>query len=728
MLVGLACTRHGPSGDGTGHVQARLQLSPDTILTTVHFQITGNGITPIVGDINVSDPAATPSFESSVPAGKGYLISLTAISTDGIAVCAGSATTDITAGGVSQVTIPLQCRRPNGQGDVIVNGQVIVCPHIDTFSAQPTTTSVGSSIDVAAEATVPGVPNPLFAWTAAPPAGGTFADPTQGHTTFTCVNEGPVTLTVTVSTGQCADFAQMFVTCVPFCATRPDGTACDDKNACTRNDTCVAGQCVGANPVVCPAQRPCHLPSTCNPANGICSDANAPDGTSCLLPNATAACASGNCQLQSCNLGFGNCDGMSGDGCESNLNTDLGNCGACGRACFTGAMCVGGLCLSPPPTGVTAMAGGWEITVGWNPSPGAVSYTVFGATSVNGPFTPMGSTTGTQFLADAVVTGQTYFYVVATTSEGGVSQPSMVVTATPVVKQMCALNTTAPSVDVFDVTQTGTATPLRRVMGAATGLVSPVGMNADLLSRELFVSLGSGAVQVFPLAANGNASPLRVLTAPAGGSGYAGVAIDPYAREAMISFTLSTGAGQVVTLDEGTGALKRTIGGTATTIGTAADLALDRVHHEILVASIASAATGSVSQVLSFDAGATGAVTPTRALSAQGPARIVVYDPINDEIFTSCAVAAACSKQVVVYDRTATGTPTPKRTFTVSGANPRIQAILLDSSTDRLWLSVRDGFTMQLYQVPRAATGNVSSSGIATPITITSGQKLAPCN
>jgi hypothetical protein len=724
LLLGSACSRHG-SGGGVGGVQARLTLSPDTIITTVHYQITGNGITPIVGDINVADPAATPSFEHSVPAGMGYLISLTAISTDGGAVCAGSATVDITAGAVSQVTVPLLCRRPNGQGDVIVNGNVIVCPHINSFSASPTTTSVGSSVDVEASATVPGNPNPLYAWTA---TSGTFADPTQGHTTFTCTDVGPVTLTVTVSTGQCADFAQMFVQCLPFCATRPDGTSCDDKNACTQTDSCAGGVCVGTNPVICPAQRPCHLPSTCNPANGLCSDANAPDGTSCSLPNATAACMGGNCQLQSCNTGFGNCDSMSGDGCETNLNTDVGNCGSCGRACFTGATCVGGLCISPPPTGVTATAGGWEITLGWNPSPGAVSYTVFGATSVNGPFTPVGSTTGTQFLADTVVTGVTYFYIVATSSEGGLSQPSTIVNATPIVKQFCALNTTTPSVDVFDVTQTGTATPLRRITGAATGLVSPLGQTADLLSRELFVSLGSGAIQVFPLAANGNASPVRVLTAPAGGSGYTGLAVEPYAREAMIAFTLASGAGEVVALDEGTGALKRTLTGAATTLGTATDLALDRVHQEILVASIASAAAGSVSQVLSFDSTATGAAAPKRALTTQGPARVVVYDPVNDELITTCAVAAACSKQVFVYDRTATGAPAAKRTFTVSGGNPRIQAILLDSSTDRLWLAVRDGFTMTAYQVPRTATGTVSPSGIATPITVTSAQKLSPCN
>jgi hypothetical protein len=33
----------------------------------------------------------------------------------------------------------------------------------------------------------------------------------------------------------------------------PDGTSCDDRNACTRTDTCQAGACVGGNAVTCAA-------------------------------------------------------------------------------------------------------------------------------------------------------------------------------------------------------------------------------------------------------------------------------------------------------------------------------------------------------------------------------------------------------------------------------------------------------------------------------------------
>ncbi|MFO0760212.1 MAG: kelch repeat-containing protein [Byssovorax sp.] len=46
---------------------------------------------------------------------------------------------------------------------------------------------------------------------------------------------------------------------------KPDGTACNDGNACTQTDTCQSGACTGQNPVVCMAQDQCHDPGACNP-------------------------------------------------------------------------------------------------------------------------------------------------------------------------------------------------------------------------------------------------------------------------------------------------------------------------------------------------------------------------------------------------------------------------------------------------------------------------------
>src|SRR2546428_45129 len=61
------------------------------------------------------------------------------------------------------------------------------------------------------------------------------------------------------TTGQCPNPA------------KPNGTSCNDGNACTRTDTCQAGTCTGGNPVVCTALDQCHVAGTCNTATGTCS-------------------------------------------------------------------------------------------------------------------------------------------------------------------------------------------------------------------------------------------------------------------------------------------------------------------------------------------------------------------------------------------------------------------------------------------------------------------------
>src|SRR2546425_3887402 len=62
---------------------------------------------------------------------------------------------------------------------------------------------------------------------------------------------------------------------------KPEGSGCDDGNACTQTDTCEAGACVGANPVVCTASDQCHAAGTCDPATGTCTNPARPDGAPC---------------------------------------------------------------------------------------------------------------------------------------------------------------------------------------------------------------------------------------------------------------------------------------------------------------------------------------------------------------------------------------------------------------------------------------------------------------
>ncbi len=62
---------------------------------------------------------------------------------------------------------------------------------------------------------------------------------------------------------------------------KPNGASCNDGSACTQTDTCQAGTCTGANPVVCTAVDQCHDAGTCDPATGACSNPGKADGTAC---------------------------------------------------------------------------------------------------------------------------------------------------------------------------------------------------------------------------------------------------------------------------------------------------------------------------------------------------------------------------------------------------------------------------------------------------------------
>lgn len=61
----------------------------------------------------------------------------------------------------------------------------------------------------------------------------------------------------------------------------------------------------------------------CGECQNVCRDAT----------NGTAVCQAGKCSLSNCVAPYGDCDGNPSNGCESNGDTDVKNCGGCGVAC-----------------------------------------------------------------------------------------------------------------------------------------------------------------------------------------------------------------------------------------------------------------------------------------------------------------------------------------------------------------------------------------------------------
>jgi hypothetical protein len=90
-----------------------------------------------------------------------------------------------------------------------------------------------------------------------------------------------------------------------------------------------------------------------------------------------------------------------------------------------------GATIPAPPTGVNATAGNAQVTVSWTASSGATSYNVKRSTTSGGPYTTVGSPTGTSFTNTGLTNGTTYFYVVTAVNSAGESGNSAQVSGTP---------------------------------------------------------------------------------------------------------------------------------------------------------------------------------------------------------------------------------------------------------------------------------------------------------
>ena len=77
-------------------------------------------------------------------------------------------------------------------------------------------------------------------------------------------------------------------------------------------------------------------------------------GNVCNADNAMSYCAEGACEFE-CDAGFGDCNAMASDGCETTTSTDKANCGGCDKACAAGETCEGSACKSAPAASCKAL-------------------------------------------------------------------------------------------------------------------------------------------------------------------------------------------------------------------------------------------------------------------------------------------------------------------------------------------------------------------------------------
>lgn len=108
-------------------------------------------------------------------------------------------------------------------------------------------------------------------------------------------------------------------------------------NACPAHAACADGACYCPSPYI-PCDGGCVNGQTDAGNCGTC-------GNLCASVNGTGACVAGGCVL-TCDAGYADCDGDPSTGCETNLDADPNNCGACANACGAGQGCAAGVCTT----------------------------------------------------------------------------------------------------------------------------------------------------------------------------------------------------------------------------------------------------------------------------------------------------------------------------------------------------------------------------------------------
>ncbi len=121
-------------------------------------------------------------------------------------------------------------------------------------------------------------------------------------------------------------------------------------------------------------------PGATEECNGVDDDCDgvtdeAPAGTvGCVVDstNATPVCTDGVCGYGECLSGYGDCDGSSANGCESDLAIDADHCGGCGMGCGLGDTCTASSCdLGPVDDIAVHSVGGCALRGGqvfcWGP-------------------------------------------------------------------------------------------------------------------------------------------------------------------------------------------------------------------------------------------------------------------------------------------------------------------------------------------------------------------------
>jgi hypothetical protein len=230
-VTAFGCSSGGGEVDPcAAFLRINLEVADGTVIDTVDYEITGNGMPAMGGTINTSAPGATASVETfGIPPGDGYVVMMMATSVDGSLKCGGAATFEVAAGVSTDVDLILYCKGSEQFGGVRVNGKLNICAELEKVVVAPLQTASGYSLSVGAAAGDEEGDAVAFSWTG---TGGSFDDSAAAETVFTCGEAAGEEITIEISDDgfeYCIDDWTISVNCVPDDGS--GGTGGDDGGA-----------------------------------------------------------------------------------------------------------------------------------------------------------------------------------------------------------------------------------------------------------------------------------------------------------------------------------------------------------------------------------------------------------------------------------------------------------------------------------------------------------------
>jgi len=127
--------------------------------------------------------------------------------------------------------------------------------------------------------------------------------------------------------------------CAERCPARPHAKPWCTSGTCSYDCLGDFGDCDGVRQNGC--ETPLDTDRNCGGCGVVCGD-HGHGHTRCVETQVGPACV-----VTHCDPGYASCNGRAEDGCETKLDRDRLNCGACGRRCRPGEACKAGRCRSP---------------------------------------------------------------------------------------------------------------------------------------------------------------------------------------------------------------------------------------------------------------------------------------------------------------------------------------------------------------------------------------------